>query len=595
MDNQVVETYTYGGTGGAASQRATTAEGQSVSQGFAWTDLGLPGSVTYPQIAGIGPARTVSDTYTNGFLTSVPSYATGITYSVNTMLYQITHANAVVATYGLDGNRIQRVAGVTTTGASSNNLALTPFAYDGAGDVKAIGSQTFVYDKVSRLVTGNILANNTPKTQSAAFDAFGNITSTTTTDWGVQTFSLNAATNRLNSPVTYDSAGDITSWGGFSYTWDALGKMQTVAGTGINHTYLYTADGERISDRDSLGGTTTLTVRGLDGKVLRIYVKSGSTWSWSKDYVYQQGMLLASVDASTTRHFDLDHLGTPRLITGSGGTTLAIHDYYPFGMEAYGTADSERMKFTGHELDSMGTAGQGDDLYNMHARFYNPNLARFISADLLSGDPHSPQSFNLFAYVQNRPMTYTDPWGLVPTFQIPCPDSAPPGAICYGYPGPDPTPYNPYSTIIHWLYFGQDSRGSSGGRASVSSAAHGRLTPWYKDACVQTALLKGSGSAVLDAIGLLPEGGVVSGGFSLFHGAAGIANGTKNLQGVKMGAGLVSTANSASEGQWIGGVAGAVSIGSAFSRAAPIYGQVASGVSLVGDVVRTSQEIGACK
>ena len=52
----------------------------------------------------------------------------------------------------------------------------------GAGDVKAIGSQTFVYDKVSRLVTGNILANGTPKTQSAVFDAFGNITSTTTTD-----------------------------------------------------------------------------------------------------------------------------------------------------------------------------------------------------------------------------------------------------------------------------------------------------------------------------------------------------------------------------------------------------------------------------
>jgi hypothetical protein len=368
VDNQVVETYTYGGTGGAASQRATTAEGQSVSQGFAWTDIGLPSSVTYPQIAGIGPARTVSDTYTYGFLTSVPSYATGITYSVNAMLYQITHANAVVATYGPDGNNIQRIGGVTTAGASSNNLALTPFAYDGAGDIKAIGGQTFVYDKVSRLVTANILANGASKQQTAAFDAFGNITSTTTTDWGTQTFSLNAATNRLNSPVTYDAAGDITSWGGFSYTWDALGKMQTVSGTGINHTYLYTADGERISDRDSLGGTTTLTVRGLDGKVLRIYVKSGSTWSWSKDYVYQQGMLLASVDASTTRHFDLDHLGMPRLITGSGGTTLAIHDYYPFGMEAYGTADGERMKFTGHELDGMGTAGQGDDLDNMHAR-----------------------------------------------------------------------------------------------------------------------------------------------------------------------------------------------------------------------------------
>jgi RHS repeat-associated protein len=70
------------------------------------------------------------------------------------------------------------------------------------------------------------------------------------------------------------------------------------------------------------------------------------------------------------------------------------------------------MKFTGHELDGMGTAGQGDDLYNMHARFYNANIARFLSADLLRGDPHQPQSFNLFAYVGGSPVVFVDPFGL---------------------------------------------------------------------------------------------------------------------------------------------------------------------------------------
>ena len=62
---------------------------------------------------------------------------------------------------------------------------------------------TFVYDKVSRLTSGQALVGASLKTQSAVFDGFGNITSTTTTDWGTQTFSLDAATNRLNSPVTY--------------------------------------------------------------------------------------------------------------------------------------------------------------------------------------------------------------------------------------------------------------------------------------------------------------------------------------------------------------------------------------------------------
>jgi len=402
----------------------------------------------------------VSYGYTNGFLTAVPSYATSISYSVNTMPYQIAHANGVSATYGLDSNRIQRVAGVTTTGASTNNLNLTPFAYDGADNIKSIGSQTFVYDKVSRLTSATIVTGGTSKTQAASYDAFGFILSLNTNGTN-QTFTPVSGTNHI-SGSNYDGAGAMTGWGVYIYTWDQLGKMRTVTGTGVNHTYLYTADGERISDRDSLAATTTLTVRGSDGKVLRIYAKSGSTWSWSKDYVYQQGMLLGSIDASATKYFDLDHLGTPRLITGSGGTTLAFHDYYPFGQEATSaTQDTERMKFTGHERDLMGTSAQTDDLDYMHARYDNPNIARFLSPDLLRGDPHQPQSFNLFAYVQNNPMNYVDPLGLIvcdgpndPRCQTPLiviemiycedhPEACPAGGA--GGVGPPPAPTPPES------------------------------------------------------------------------------------------------------------------------------------------------------
>ena len=171
--------------------------GDSVSQGFTWTDLGLPGSVTYPQIAGIGPARTVSDTYTNGFLISVPSYATGITYSVNRTPNHETHANDVVATYGLDANKIQGVAGITTSEAPPTT-GPHPFAYDGAGNVKSIDRQIRV--RQGKPAVPPTSWRQSPKTQSADVDAFGNITSTTTTDWGTQACSVTAATNRLGSP-----------------------------------------------------------------------------------------------------------------------------------------------------------------------------------------------------------------------------------------------------------------------------------------------------------------------------------------------------------------------------------------------------------
>ena len=70
--------------------------------------------------------------------------------------------------------------------------------------------------------------------------------------------------------------------------------------------------------------------------------------------------------------------------------------------------------------------------------------------------------------------------------------------------------------------------------------------PWYKS-CTAQALLKGAGTATLDAIGILPEGGTVSAAFSLFHGAAGVSNGIKIQQRAGFAAGIISTAAAGSD------------------------------------------------
>jgi RHS repeat-associated protein len=136
-------------------------------------------------------------------------------------------------------------------------------------------------------------------------------------------------------------------------------------------------------------------------------------WSWSKDYVYRGGSLLASVESTGTKHFHLDHLGTVRRITGTGtpAAVLASHDYDPFGLEATSpTQDTERMKYTGHERDAA-TA-----LDYMHARHYNFGVGRFISTDPIgSQDPNAPQSWNRYAYSKNNPVKYLDPNGRWPS------------------------------------------------------------------------------------------------------------------------------------------------------------------------------------
>ena len=61
--------------------------------------------------------------------------------------------------------------------------------------------------------------------------------------------------------------------------------------------------------------------------------------------------------------------------------------------------------YTNHEhLDSVG-------LIHMNGRVYDPSIGRFLSADPNIQAPHNLQNFNRYSYVNNNPLSYTDPSG----------------------------------------------------------------------------------------------------------------------------------------------------------------------------------------
>lgn len=368
--------------------------------------------------------------YTRGYLNSVDGYAS-LAYQRGGMLHQVTHANAVVETLNVDPiHPFDRPYRITTSGVTTGDWDSGVHEYDGSGNVKKIGEQLYKYDKMSRLVDGQVEVDGVLKSQAMTYDAFGNILNITT-DSVARPTQVTAATNRLTN-ATYDAGGNLTDINlegeHYIYTYDPLNMMKQLQSTTDQaRGFIYDADDERVMTFDCalVECTTqtshlTTTIRGLDGKVLRVYNQDfAQPWDWVRDYVYRDGLLLASVepDDSTgeaTSHLHLDHLGTPRQITDDDAVEVAWHTYYPFGEEATDPQqDQEAMKFTGHERDENGSAQEGMLDY-MHARYCSPALGRFMSPDKVPTPRETlglPNRWNRYTYAANNPLTYVDPTG----------------------------------------------------------------------------------------------------------------------------------------------------------------------------------------
>ena len=99
-------------------------------------------------------------------------------------------------------------------------------------------------------------------------------------------------------------------------------------------------------------------------------------------------------------YFLTDHLGTTSALTDSTGTVVETLNYDSFGNNAGSTRT--RYTYTGRERDP------DTGLVYYRARFYDPQLGRFISEDPIGLDG----GINYYAYVENSPLNYVDPWGL---------------------------------------------------------------------------------------------------------------------------------------------------------------------------------------
>jgi RHS repeat-associated protein len=101
-----------------------------------------------------------------------------------------------------------------------------------------------------------------------------------------------------------------------------------------------------------------------------------------------------------------DHLGSSVAMTRTDGGVAFEGGYRPYGEDAYVTGSvTTRYRYTGQEKEASG-------LYYYHARYYDPDLGRFLQGDtVLDG-------INRYAYGYNNPIVYNDPTGHIPAIFI---------------------------------------------------------------------------------------------------------------------------------------------------------------------------------
>ncbi len=218
-------------------------------------------------------------------------------------------------------------------------------------------------------------------------------------------FTVNPTTNRLLDPgYAYDAAGNMTSDGLNTLTYDAENRVVTNAQAGV--TSNYTFDGNSLRVKKVSGGTTTVYI--FSGtKVIAEYDNGAAAASPTREYIYSGSQLVANVEAGAANYFHPDHLSAGA-VTDSSANSVRTSGHYPFGETWYETGTTSKWQFTSYERDSE----SGNDYAVM--RYHINRLGRFSSPDPIAGSLGNPQTLNRYAYARNNPVNMVDPMGAYP-------------------------------------------------------------------------------------------------------------------------------------------------------------------------------------
>ena len=316
--------------------------------------------------------------------------------------------------------------GVLATYQNGSETAYS-YAYDNNGNITSITrgsvSAAYVYDEMNQLVRVNDGFANL--TTTYAYDLGGNITQRN--DYAYTTGALGTPTDTVDytydaewrdllvsydgQSITYDEIGNPLTYRGYALTWQGK-RLLSLSGNGTTASYTYDEQGIRTSK--TVNDVTTAF--SCNGSLLMAQVRGSGESQIKQLYSYDASGQLLSVNYQGTEYFYLRN-GQSDIVglMDSTGTRVVEYTYDSWGklLSTTGTlattlgADNP-FRYRGYYYDTE------TGLYYLQTRYYDPEVCRFISADVYMSTGQGIVGNNMFAYCLNSPVSKYDKAGTDP-------------------------------------------------------------------------------------------------------------------------------------------------------------------------------------
>lgn len=362
-----------------------------------------------------------------------------------------TNGAAYTTNYGfVPGNTTMYGTGATTPlvnsitqGSGANAMNFT-YTYDNRGNIltEAYANKTrfYGYDAIGQLIRVNdpwdTTAGNTGTTWIYEYDRGGNIQSKSSYAFTTGTVSGTPTTVQYQyadtnwkdkltgydgKTLTYDAIGNVLNDGVWDYEWAAGRQLKRMEYNGSSLDFKYNSDGLRVqklfTPGDWYAETTNYTYHGKLLTHMTVDYVDFDTEQAKQDvlhFFYDAQSRPAMVKYNGTMYTYVHNLqGDIVAILNSAGTKVVEYKYDAWG---------NRLSVTGTMAATLGRRNpfryrgyvydEETWLYYLRSRYYNPEMGRFINADVKLYISTSNRCNNLYIYCDNLPSGLIDKYGL---------------------------------------------------------------------------------------------------------------------------------------------------------------------------------------